>query len=565
MKLRRILLLAALISLASFSCKREDLTHGFADKGSIRVSRQTVTLAVGEKLNLGLSFNSRQTESREYAWSSENGQVASVTTNDDKSGTVTALAQGTTTIRVESADGQLSAVCEVVVNNDEIVKILAIGNSFSEDAVENYLFDLAAAAGKKVIIGNMYIGGASLENHWNNASNNQAAYEYRKIGTDGILKRENNVSLYDAIGDENWDFISMQQVSQLSGIYDSYEAYLPSLLEYVKGLATNPEAKYMLHQTWAYAKSSDHSGFANYDRDQMKMYNALTDATWRAADLVDIDMVIPSGTAIQNGRTTVLGDNFCRDGYHLELTYGRFTAACTWFEKIFGINVVNVAYKPATVSDYNAEIAKHAAHYAVANPQVVTVMEAYKNAAPNNFVLTQPVYFDFGLTLSGTPWNNMPSYKSGKIDGLLDAVGANTGFVIELTNDFEGDNAFGPSSSPLGLPSQVLIDAFFGSTPGNPSAGFTLSRLNKTMEYDFTFFASRIGAGDNRETAYNIKGGNEKTVYLNASNNTGNVVTATNIKPDADGVIIITIGAGPNNNNGAKYYYLNSMSIQPAQ
>jgi len=38
------------------------------------------------------------------------------------------------------------------------LKILAIGNSFSEDAVENYLFELAEAAGKKIIIGNLYIG-----------------------------------------------------------------------------------------------------------------------------------------------------------------------------------------------------------------------------------------------------------------------------------------------------------------------------------------------------------------------------------------------------------------------
>ena len=37
---------------------------------------------------------------------------------------------------------------------------------------------------------------------------------------------------------------------------------------------------------------------------------------------------------IQNGRSTALGDTFNRDGYHLELTYGRYTAACTWFETL---------------------------------------------------------------------------------------------------------------------------------------------------------------------------------------------------------------------------------------
>ena len=43
------------------------------------------------------------------------------------------------------------------------VRILAIGNSFSQDAVEQYLHELAEAEGISTIIGNMFIGGCSLE------------------------------------------------------------------------------------------------------------------------------------------------------------------------------------------------------------------------------------------------------------------------------------------------------------------------------------------------------------------------------------------------------------------
>src|SRR5690554_4668636 len=71
-------------------------------------------------------------------------------------------------------------------NDDSIIKILAIGNSFSQDAIETYLHELAEAEGISVIIGNLYIGGASLELHWKNASNNTAAYDYRKIDLDNI-------------------------------------------------------------------------------------------------------------------------------------------------------------------------------------------------------------------------------------------------------------------------------------------------------------------------------------------------------------------------------------------
>ncbi|MDE6646879.1 MAG: DUF4886 domain-containing protein, partial [Prevotella sp.] len=41
----------------------------------------------------------------------------------------------------------------------KVIKVLAIGNSFSEDAVEQYLYELAAAQGDSLVIGNAYIPG----------------------------------------------------------------------------------------------------------------------------------------------------------------------------------------------------------------------------------------------------------------------------------------------------------------------------------------------------------------------------------------------------------------------
>ena len=45
------------------------------------------------------------------------------------------------------------------------VKILAIGNSFSEDAIEQNLNELASAAEYSTIIGNLFSPGGSLERH----------------------------------------------------------------------------------------------------------------------------------------------------------------------------------------------------------------------------------------------------------------------------------------------------------------------------------------------------------------------------------------------------------------
>ena len=70
---------------------------------------------------------------------------------------------------------------------DSIVRILAIGNSFSEDAMEHFLFGLAKADGKKIIIGNLFIGASDLDMHWKNASGDLGKYNYRKISTNGRM------------------------------------------------------------------------------------------------------------------------------------------------------------------------------------------------------------------------------------------------------------------------------------------------------------------------------------------------------------------------------------------
>lgn len=251
------------------------------------------------------------------------------------------------------------------------VRILAIGNSFSTDAVEQYLHELAKAEGVSTIIGNMFIGGCSLERHVKNARDNAAAYKYRKIGIDGKKVEKKKVTLEMALTDEEWDYISLQQASPFSGVYETYEASLPELVAYVKA-HTPKKTKLMLHQTWAYAANATNTGFKNYNWNQLTMYDAIVNAVKKAGKLCKIKMIIPSGTAIQNARTSFVGDHMNRDGYHLDLKIGRYTAACTWFERIFKRNVVGNSYAPEGLSPAKKMIAQKAAHSAVKRPWQIT-------------------------------------------------------------------------------------------------------------------------------------------------------------------------------------------------
>lgn len=283
----------------------------------------------------------------------------------------------------------LLALCLVVgsvaAQSPRTLRVLAIGNSFSEDAVEHYLWNLGQEVGVDMVIGNAYRGGWSLDAHWNDARARAADTEYRKV-VGGERTNLGKRTLRDIITDEPWDVITFQQVSQEAGRESSYEPGLSLLIGYVRALSTVDSVRLGFHQTWAYAQDSDHRGFANYDRNQFLMYAHITMAVEEAMDFHrgDLSFYIPSGTAIQNARTSSLVESapdetpvnreLTRDGYHLNYTIGRYTVACTWLEALTGISAVGLKTRPKGVSPEQAELAQRSAHAAILVPMAVTPM-----------------------------------------------------------------------------------------------------------------------------------------------------------------------------------------------
>ena len=245
---------------------------------------------------------------------------------------------------------------------EKVVKILAVGNSFSRDAVEQYLWDLADADGEKCIIGNLYIGGCPISRHADNARNDAPAYEYRKIGTDGVRVQTDNKRLDEALREELWDVVTVQQASYDSGNYDSF-SLLPELVAYIRARVPS-YTKVLFHQTWAYAQTSDHSGFRRYGNDQMTMYRAISECSAKAVRDNNLQGIIPAGTAIQIARSTELGDNLNVDGYHLDHLIGRYIAACTWYEYIFKRKVRGNIFAPAGMTKKQKRLSQKSAHAA---------------------------------------------------------------------------------------------------------------------------------------------------------------------------------------------------------
>ncbi len=225
------------------------------------------------------------------------------------------------------------------------MKILAIGNSFSIDAME-YLWDICRDGGEEVILGNLYIGGCSLDRHWTNAANDTPDYKYYK-NTAGTWEITPETTLLQGILDEDWDIITMQQVSTQSGKPEFY-GNLDALIAYVQTHKTNKNAKLYWHMTWAYQQDIGPERLANYGGKQQEMYRSICKTVQEVILPRKVYAgIIPSGTAVQNLRNTPIGDTVTRDGFHMSHDHGRYTAAITWYTKLLCGDPEKITWVPA--------------------------------------------------------------------------------------------------------------------------------------------------------------------------------------------------------------------------
>ena len=235
--------------------------------------------------------------------------------------------------------------------------MLCIGNSFSWDAVEQELVPLCDEKNVQVEIHNLYYGGCSLQQHAEFLLKDTAAYSHRVCTNAEPRVIKDTISLRQALQDGDYDYISLQQASHDSGIRSTYEPWLSMLVDTIR--AYQPNARICWMQTWAYSQDAKHPNYPRYHNNQQEMWDSIMACTPKQLP------VIPCGAAIQLARQTKLGDSLCRDGYHLNYVYGRYTAACVWYEMITGKDVRCNRYKNAQMTRKQRRLTQKSAHKAV--------------------------------------------------------------------------------------------------------------------------------------------------------------------------------------------------------
>ena len=284
---------------------------------------------------------------------------------------------------VDTTGSNMTQPTNTAWKEDGVLKILTIGNSFSVDCMQ-FVYEIAKAAGvEKVKLGNLYISGCSLEKHLTNAKSDAKAYTFY-TNESGKWVTNNNCKLSTGVKYDNWDFVSFQQASGSSGKADTYDT-MNELLPIVEGYCTNDKVEFMWHMTWAYQGDSTHSSFKDYGKNQMTMYNAILDAVkTKIVPNSKITRIIPNGTAVQNARTSYLGDTLTRDGYHMSKDKGRVLAGITVVATTAGIPWDTIDLSGVCSDASFVKVALESAKNAVAAPFAVTQSAITKKDTTTN-------------------------------------------------------------------------------------------------------------------------------------------------------------------------------------
>ena len=269
------------------------------------------------------------------------------------------------------------------------LKLLAVTSSFGLNTTE-ILYHIAKAEGvENVVIGRLYVSGCTLKMHTEySAAPQKEVYQYTKFSDEngGQRVKLEGMTLDYGLKDEDWDIIFLQQGAVQAGLYDSYGEYLDATMDYLKANKTNPNAKFIWNVTWAFQHDNKYPTFLGaYKQDQLTMYNMILDCAQRLiVPRTDFSLILPTGTAVQNARTSYFGDTLTKDTLHLN-NLGRAIAGYTVFAKLTGKELTEVNLGPVNCYDLPQNLE-------LTDSDRRVIIESVNNAIRNPWEVTPSVY-----------------------------------------------------------------------------------------------------------------------------------------------------------------------------
>ena len=213
--------------------------------------------------------------------------------------------------------------------------ILFIGNSYSECTCA-YVYDFLSAMGiTDHNIASLKLSGCTINMHWNNAQADDTAYLFFHYTTSGDRTDVQSVRLSEGIPTDQWDWVIFSD-GALGPTNPASFVNFRSLIEYVKPMITPGRTKFAFNMTWPWEKGSERLDSSRFEGSPEAMFQALCDTTQNVvlAD-PDIDLILPTGTAVYNAVRSGRAPALYRDGGHLNAN-GCFLAGLSALYALLG-------------------------------------------------------------------------------------------------------------------------------------------------------------------------------------------------------------------------------------
>ena len=190
----------------------------------------------------------------------------------------------------------------------------------------------------------MYSGACTVQTHATRIKTGNAEYTYWKF-EDGAWANKGTRSSWDALADEKWDIITMQEHSLAA--LRGWETYTkPFVMPLISGIMQRID--YNVSLAWClthtYAVGYSDSGFTINDKEeQIAMYDKIVGMVNWVMGNCPVKFIIPWGTATQNAKGTSLdslgdfGNGMSNDGLHLQEGIGCMIEAYVTVLTIFDL------------------------------------------------------------------------------------------------------------------------------------------------------------------------------------------------------------------------------------
>lgn len=228
------------------------------------------------------------------------------------------------------------------------MRVLAIANSFGVDA-NRYLHQIARSAGVRLDVTTLFVGYCTLEMHYRNMMGDKPEYDLFFNG----IKTGFKTSLSEALLSGHWDVITIQQASFDGHKPETYSPFAEELCDYIR--TYQPNAKLLVHQTWAYEDGSEKLTKLGYTSAKA-MFADMEKAYRQCSDSVGADGIIPCGQLMLDLQDKGIAKPY-RDTFHASLGIGRYALALLWFKRLTGKNVTGNTYRDFDEETAEEEIA----------------------------------------------------------------------------------------------------------------------------------------------------------------------------------------------------------------